>query len=109
MHSSRQARLISLCGCKKKGMENRLVCHNSRGGFTTRCVVLRNLLFVSLCNISPTFTTICPGKEVTLTQSPCLVKICNPSAEAPTSKVIRLISSCCSDLIADLGSCVIGG
>src|SRR5437763_10817703 len=103
------ARLISLFGCRKNGMENREVCHISRGGFTTRCVVDFSLLLVRRCSMSPTFTTICSGNEVTPTHSFCLVRICNPSAEAPTNKVIRLMSSCCSALMADLGSLVMGG
>src|SRR4051812_25793650 len=105
----RQARLISLRGCRKKGMEKREVCHLSREGFTTRWVVDFSLLLVRRCSISPTFTTICSGSEVTPTHSFCLVSICRPSAEAPTSSVIRLISSCCSARMADLGSEVIGG
>src|SRR5437763_11616322 len=103
------ARLISLFGCRKNGMENREVCHISRGGFTTRCVVDFSLLFVRRCNMSPTFTTICSGNEVTPTQSPCLVKICKPSADAPTNKVIRLMSSCCSARMEDFGSPLMGG
>src|SRR6201986_5413686 len=105
----RQARLISLRGCRKKGMEKREVCHLSREGFTTRWVVDFSLLLVRRCSISPTLTTICSGREVTPTHSFCLERICNPSAEAPTSKVIRLMSSCCSALIADLGSSLMGG
>src|SRR6478735_9242618 len=100
---------MDVLGCRKKGMENREVCQNCLAGLTTRCVVLHNLLFVSRCNISPTFTTICSGKDVTPTHSFCLVRICKPSAEAPTSNVIRLISSCCSARMADFGSDVIGG
>src|SRR5687767_3738821 len=109
MQLCKQARLILLLGCRKKGMENREVCHISLGGFTTRCVVDLSLLFVKRCSISPTFTTICSGREVTPIHSFCLVSICNPSADAPTSNVMRLMSSCCSALIADFGSLVIGG
>src|SRR5215203_477060 len=109
MHPSRQARFIVLLGCKKNGMEYREVPHNSLGGFTTLCVVDINLLFVKRCNISPTLTTICSGNEVTPTHSFCFVRICNPSADAPTSNVIKLISSCCSARIADFGSLEIGG
>src|SRR5688572_26124026 len=109
MHPSRQARSIVLLGCKKKGIEYREVPHNSLGGFTTLCVVDISLLLVKRCSISPTLTTICSGSDVTPTHSFCFVRICKPSAEAPTSKVMRLISSCCSARIADLGSRVMGG
>src|SRR5688572_20239708 len=109
MHPSRQARLIWPLGWRKKGIEKREVCHLSRGGFITLWVVDLSLLLVSRCNISPTFTTICSGRDVTPTHSFCFVKICNPSAEAPTRRVIRLMSSCCSARIADLGSDVMGG
>src|SRR5687767_6431077 len=98
-----------LLGCRKNGIEKREVPHSSRGGFTTRRVVDRRRLLVSLCSMSPTFTTICSGSDVTPTHSFCFVRICNPSAEAPTSRVIRLMSSCCSARIADLGSLLIGG
>src|SRR5437763_9868748 len=100
---------MSLLGWRKNGMEYREVPHNSLGGFTTRCVVERSLLFVRRCNMSPTFTTICSGSDVTPTQSPCLVKICKPSADAPTNKVIRLMSSCCSARMEDFGSPLMGG
>src|ERR1700735_783189 len=109
MQPLRQARLMLLFGCRKKGMEKRDVPHFSRGGFTTRWVVDFNLLLVSRCSISPTLTTICSGKEVTGTHSFCLESISSPSAEAPTSKVIRLISSCCSARMAERGSSLIGG
>ena len=86
---SKQAKFISLLGCKKNGIENRLVCQSSLFGFTTLWVVLQSLLLVNLCNISPTFTTIWSGKEVTPTHSPSLVNICKPSAEAPTNKQVK--------------------
>src|SRR5580704_9780764 len=98
-----------LRGCRKKGIEYREVPHLSREGFTTLCVVDLSLLFVRRCSISPTLTTIWSGSEVTGTHSSCLDRISNPSAEAPIRSVIRLISSCCSARIADLGSDVIGG
>src|SRR5258708_7187710 len=104
MQPGRPARLMVLLGCKKKGMEYREVPHNFLGGFTTRCVVDYSLLLVSLCSISPTLTTIWSGKEVTGTHSFCLDRISSPSAEAPTSSVIRLISSCCSARMAERGS-----
>src|SRR5580704_374935 len=106
MQLSRQAKFIWLFGWRKKGIENLEVCHLSLGGFTTRWVEEFSLLLITLCRISPTFTTICSGNVVTLIHSFCLVSICKPSAEAPTNNVIRLMSSCCSARIADFGSWV---
>src|SRR6202012_1316603 len=85
----RQARLILLFGCRKKGMEYRELPHFSLGGFPPRWVVDLSLLFVRRCSISPTLTTICSGREVTGTHSFFLERISSPSAEAPTNRVIR--------------------
>src|SRR6187402_1852147 len=109
MQPGRQARLMELLGWRKKGMEKRLVPQSFLGGFTTRWVVDFSLLLVRRCNISPTFTTICSGREVTGTHSSCLDNISSPSADAPMSRVMRLISSCCSARMAERGSLVMGG
>src|SRR5580704_5950882 len=109
MQLSRQARLILLFGWRKKGMEYRELPHFSLGGLTTRWVVDFNLLLVRRWSISPTLTTICSGREVTGTHSCCLERISSPSAEAPISRVIRFMSSCCSARMADRGSSFIGG
>src|SRR3712207_5971403 len=103
MQPSKQAKLMLLFGCRKNGIEYRDVPHFSRGGFTTRCVVDFKRLLVNRCSMSPTFTTICSGNEVTPTHWFCLVSISKPSAEAPTSRVMRLMSSCCSARIDDFG------
>ena len=97
MQDSKQVKSICDLGWRKKGTEYREVPSNSLGGFTTRCVVDFNTLFVSLCNMSPTLTTMSSPCALTGNHSPSRVNTSNPSALAPMSKVIRLISSCAAE------------
>ena len=100
---------MSGLGWQKNGMENRGLLHSERGGFTTRCVVDFNRWFVNRWSMSPTLTTMCSGKAVMGIHTLSCLSTSNPEADAPTSKVIKLMSSCCPARTAESGSEVMGG
>src|SRR3546814_10501591 len=84
-------------GCRKNGTEYRGCRACSPGGLTTRWVVEGYTWLVRRCSMSPMLTTMVSSSEVNGTHSPCCDFTSRPAALAPTSKVIRLMSSCRSE------------